>query len=33
VVKQGQVVARLDTAQLSFARAELRARVTRAEIG
>lgn len=32
VVKQGQVVARLDTAQLSLQRAELGARVTRAEI-
>jgi RND family efflux transporter MFP subunit len=31
-VKQGQVVARLDTAQLSLQRAELGARVTRAEI-
>ncbi|MDB5974356.1 MAG: efflux transporter periplasmic adaptor subunit [Nevskia sp.] len=32
VVKEGQVVARLDTAQLSLQRAELKARVTRAEI-
>ena len=32
VVKQGQVVARLDTAQLSLQRAELGARVTRAQI-